>query len=125
MRPTHVRVWLASVSASTARESRLENISPHTISTYAELCSHIAVGKMSLSEQVAAAVVVLDESDVFTRRKNERRDMWVKKWIQERPRFTHLNLLDLIRKDSPNDYKNYFRMFEEDFNVFLAKNEIP
>jgi hypothetical protein len=27
-----------------------------------------------------------------------------------RDRFTHLNLLNFIRNDSPEDYRNYFRM---------------
>jgi hypothetical protein len=62
---------------------------------------------MSSSKQVAAAVIILDECGVFGR---ERREMWAKNWMLGRDRFTHLNLLIFIRNDSPEDYRNYFRM---------------
>ena len=63
---------------------------------------------MSSSKQVAAAVIILDECGVFGRkRKNRKRgEMWAKKWLLGRERFTHLNLLNVIRNDSPEDYKN-------------------
>jgi hypothetical protein len=62
---------------------------------------------MSSSTQVAAAVIILDECGVLGRkRKNRnRREMWAKKWLLGRNRFTHLNLLNFIRNDSPEDYK--------------------
>jgi hypothetical protein len=48
---------------------------------------------MSSSKQVAAAVIILDECSVFGRkRKNrKRREMWDKKWLLGRYRYTHLN----------------------------------
>jgi hypothetical protein len=36
--------------------------------------------------------------------------MWAKNWLLGRDRVTPLNLLNFIRSDSPEDYKNYFRM---------------
>jgi hypothetical protein len=36
--------------------------------------------------------------------------MWAKNWLLGRDRFTHLNLFNFIRNDSPEDYKHYFRM---------------
>ena len=62
---------------------------------------------MSSSKQVAAAVIILDECGVLGRkRKNrKRREMWAKKWLLDRDRYTHLNLLNFIRNDSPEDYK--------------------
>jgi hypothetical protein len=62
---------------------------------------------MSTPKQVAAAVIILGECVVFGR---ERREMWAKNWMLGRDRFTHLNLLNSIRNDSPEDYRNYFRM---------------
>jgi hypothetical protein len=47
--------------------------------------------------------------------------MWVKKWLLERDRFTHLNVLNFIRDDSPDDYKNYFRMSDENVKYLLEK----
>ena len=62
---------------------------------------------MSTSKQVAAAVIILDECGVLGRkRKNrKRREMWAKKWLLDRDRYTHLNVLNFIRNDSPEDYK--------------------
>jgi hypothetical protein len=62
---------------------------------------------MSSSKKIAAAVIILDDCGVFGR---ERREMWAKNWLLGRDRFTHLNLLNFIRNDSPEDYRNYFRM---------------
>jgi hypothetical protein len=48
---------------------------------------------------------------VFGRKKNrKRREMWAKNWLLGRDRFTHLNIFNFIRNDSPEDYGNYFRM---------------
>jgi hypothetical protein len=63
---------------------------------------------MSSSKQVAAAAaIILNECGVLGRkRKNgKRREMWAKNWLLGRDRFTHLNLLNFIRNDSPEDYK--------------------
>jgi hypothetical protein len=64
---------------------------------------------MSSKKQFAAAVIILDECGVFGRKiKNrKRREIWAKKWLLGRDRFTHLNLLDFIRNGSPEDYKNF------------------
>ena len=47
--------------------------------------------------------------------------MWAKKWLLGRNRFTHLNLLNFIRNDSPEDYKNYLRMSDENVQYLIAK----
>jgi len=103
--------------------ARLRYISPHTHEWIPKLCSYISVSRMSSSKQVAAAVIILDECSVFWRkRKNrKRRDMWAKKWLLGRDRFTHLNLLNFIRNDSPEDYKNYLRMSDENVQYLIAK----
>jgi len=33
----------------------------------------------------------------------KRTEMWAKKWLLSRDRFTHLDLLNVIRNDSPED----------------------
>ncbi|KDR14293.1 hypothetical protein L798_11884 [Zootermopsis nevadensis] len=76
---------------------------------------------MSLLKQVAAAVIVLDECGVFARTKNKKRKILVKNWLLQKERFTHFNLLNFIRDDSPDDYKNYFRMSDENVNYLLEK----
>jgi hypothetical protein len=47
--------------------------------------------------------------------------MWAKKWLLGRERFTHLNLLNFIRNDSPEDYENYLRMSDENVQYLIAK----
>jgi hypothetical protein len=47
--------------------------------------------------------------------------MWAKKWLLGRDRYTHLNLLNFIRNDSPEDYKNYLRMSDENVQYLIAK----
>jgi hypothetical protein len=68
---------------------------------------------MSSSKQVAAAVIILNECGMFGRkRKNrKRRKMWSKTWL----------LLNFIKNDSPEDYKNYLRMSDENVQYLIAK----
>ena len=47
--------------------------------------------------------------------------MWAKKLLLGRDIFTHLNLLNFIRNDSPEDYKNYLRMSDENVQYLIAK----
>jgi hypothetical protein len=47
--------------------------------------------------------------------------MWAKKWLLGRDRFTHLSLLNFIRNYSPEDYKNYLRMSDENVQYLIAK----
>jgi hypothetical protein len=47
--------------------------------------------------------------------------MWAKKWSLGRDRFTHLNLLNFIRNDSHEDYKNCLRMSDENVQYLIAK----
>jgi hypothetical protein len=41
------------------------------------------------------------------RKNRKRREMWAKEWLLGGDRFTLLDLLNFIRNDSPEDYKNY------------------
>jgi hypothetical protein len=77
---------------------------------------------MSSSKQFSAAVIILDECGVFGRkRKNRnRREMWAKEWLLGRDRYTHLNLLNFIRNDSPEEYKNYLRMSDENVRYLIG-----
>ena len=47
--------------------------------------------------------------------------MWAEKWLLDRDRYTHLNLLNFIRNDSPEDYQNYLRISNENVQYFIAK----
>ena len=49
--------------------------------------------------------------------------MWAKKWLLGRDRYTHLNLLNFIRNNSPEDYKNYLRVSDENVQYLIAKGK--
>ena len=68
-------------------------------------------------------MILLRECGVFGRKRKNRktREMWTKKWLLGRDRFTHINLLNFIRNDSPEDYKNYLRMSDENIQYLIAK----
>ena len=46
--------------------------------------------------------------------------MRAEKWLLGRDRFAHLNLLNVIRNDSPEDHKNYLRMSDENVQYLIA-----
>ena len=77
---------------------------------------------MSASKLVAVAVIILDECGMFGRKWKDRKrgEMWAKKWLLGRDRFTHLNLFNVIRNDSPEDSKNYLRMSDKNLQYLIA-----
>jgi len=48
-------------------------------------------------------------------------EMWAKKWLLGRDRFTQLYLLKFIRNDRPEDSKNYLRMSDENVQYLIVK----
>ena len=121
----HARTILAreAASGSLTREP-CSDIFHHTrMSGFPKLCLYISLSRMSSSKQIAAAVIILDECGVLGRkRKNrKRREMWAKKWLLGRDRYTHLNLSNFVRNDSPEDYKNYLRMSDENVQYLVEK----
>ena len=123
MVPIHVRVWLAVRLGELDSGARLGYISPHTHEWIPKLCSYISVSRMSSSKQVAAAVIILDECGVFGReRKNrKRREMWAKKWLLDRDRYTNLNLLNFIGNYSSEDYQYHLRISDENVQYLITK----
>ena len=75
---------------------------------------------MSRRRQVAAAAIILSELG-GVKKQRRKRSIWSKGWLVNRQRFSHINLLNFIRDDSRNDYRNYLRMSAENFNVLLDK----
>ncbi|XP_057653522.1 uncharacterized protein LOC130892260 [Diorhabda carinulata] len=64
-----------------------------------------------------ACLAIVIASAVVKKRKKRR--IWVKDWLLERDRYTHLNLLNEIVVKNPADFKNYFRMSETTFLTLL------
>lgn len=50
--------------------------------------------------------------------KNKRKT-WVKKWREDRTKHGHMPLLNELRDNFPEDFKNYLRMDAETFNILL------
>lgn len=72
---------------------------------------------MSVSK-IAAAVIVLNACGVFEK-KRKKKSVWSKQWLRERERWSHLKLLHHLRENNEEDYKNYLRMGESEFNYLL------
>jgi hypothetical protein len=53
------------------------------------------------------------------KQKKKRTRCWSKEWFKLRSRFTHENLLNVIRDTEPEDYKNFLRMDQEGFETLL------
>lgn len=47
------------------------------------------------------------------------RKRWMKEWLKKRQSFTHINLLNEIILTNEEDYKNYFRISGNTFNMLL------
>ena len=52
-------------------------------------------------------------------KKRRKRRMWVKDWIGKRNIFTHVNLLNEIKKTDVDDFQRYFRMDEKAYYKLL------
>ncbi|CAH1979966.1 unnamed protein product [Acanthoscelides obtectus] len=53
-----------------------------------------AVLKMETENQIKASVAILL---AFSLKRQVKRKRWIKKWLQDQDKFTHLNLLNAIR----------------------------
>ncbi|KAL4122763.1 hypothetical protein QTP88_015038 [Uroleucon formosanum] len=53
------------------------------------------------------------------KQKKKRTRRWSKEWFKLRSRFTHENLLNVLRDTEPEDYKNFLRMDQEGFETLL------
>ena len=49
----------------------------------------------------------------------KRKRRWSKEWYKMRNRFTHEQLLNVLREKEPEDYKNFLRMDPESFDILL------
>lgn len=56
-----------------------------------------------------------------TKRQVKKRRCWMKRWLRERDRYSHIVLLRDIAATEKEDYRNYFRMDEGTYNKLLQK----
>lgn len=69
---------------------------------------------MNHKKKACIAIILAHVSE-----KKVKKRRWIKKWISKRKKFGHLNLLDYVKKQEPDDYKNYFRMNGEIYDLLL------
>lgn len=68
---------------------------------------------------VAAAVICLIRNSE-NKKKRKTRSVWMKSWLKRREELSHINLLQELKENNPEDFKNYLRMPEELFNTILG-----
>lgn len=71
-----------------------------------------------MKRKACIAVILAHIARKINKKKIKKR-RWVKDWILQRQRFTHVNLLDYIKEAEPNDFKNYLRMNSETYQELL------
>lgn len=65
----------------------------------------------------AAFIIAISRKE---RIKGPKKRIWVKEWIARRPTLgAYAMLLDELRSEDPNKFKNFLRMSETDFNFLL------
>lgn len=57
--------------------------------------------KRKLLLTIALVLDVLDDDEIRNKRK------WAKRWLLERRKYSHMNLLRKLQSNEPADYKNY------------------
>lgn len=62
---------------------------------------------------VILIALLLSDNDTNKRR------FWVKRWLRERRKFSHLQLLKVVKRSSKEDFQNYLRMNEQCFKILL------
>nr|CAH7745319.1 unnamed protein product [Callosobruchus chinensis] len=67
----------------------------------------------------AKACIAIILAYIAKKRKKIKNRRWVKDWILQRQKFTHVNLLDYIKEVEPADFKNYYRMESETHQELL------
>lgn len=75
----------------------------------------------SYVEALALAIAVIAASTMKKSVKKRNRRYWAKKWLQQRNRYSHLNLVRELQESSTADLKNYLRMDDATFQMLLSK----
>ena len=73
---------------------------------------------MPSKRKVELAVLALCLNKLNVKKKKKRRAEWVKKWLLDRDKHTHINLLSELRT-YPSDFHNYMRMDDETYHTLL------
>lgn len=68
-----------------------------------------------LKKKKACAMIII----ALMLKKRIKRKRWMKRWLQRREHYTHLNLLKEIREEEKDDFANYYRMKDACYDQLL------
>lgn len=74
----------------------------------------MSLSKISKDKACLAIILALGT------RKTVKRRVWMKEWLKKRNQYSHLTLLREISASNADDYKNYYRMDENLFNMLIS-----
>lgn len=69
---------------------------------------------MDPKEKACIAIIV-----ALSLQKTVKRKRWMKDWLKKRENYSHIVLLNELKLSEANDYKNYLRMSEDQFERIL------
>ena len=64
-------------------------------------------------------VVMISIALLLDKRKRKKKKFWTKQWFQQKQNFGHVMLLNELRINHPEDYRNFLRMDEESFDELM------
>ena len=64
-------------------------------------------------------VVMISIALLLDKRKRKQKKFWTKQWFQQKQNFGHVMLLNELRINHPDDYRNFLRMDEESFDELM------
>ena len=77
---------------------------------------------MTLEQKQALSLIVISAICDDNMKKNGRKDLCgVNECLQQERTFSDMKLLNELRENNPNDYRNYLRMDDKTFNYLLEK----
>lgn len=72
--------------------------------------------KLAIAAAGMVAVTMLSKT-----KKN--RSKWIQNWVKKKNIFGHMPLINELRLNEPDDFKNYLRMNSQTFNYLLGSNK--
>ncbi|XP_041422068.1 protein ANTAGONIST OF LIKE HETEROCHROMATIN PROTEIN 1-like [Xenopus laevis] len=67
---------------------------------------------MDDSRRAALAILLLTS---IKQKKKRKRSIWSKQWLLHRHKFSHMGLLKELKENNPDDFRNYLRMSDSNF----------
>lgn len=79
---------------------------------------------MNDSRKKRAIACAMAYAVFVSKKKKKNRSKWVKKWVSQRNQSSHMFLLQELRENDPNDFRNYLRMDDNTFRHLLSMVEV-